>query len=430
MSTWDWKAQTPRPQQVPPSRVKLAEPVPHAHEDTPSTVPASWRVEGELGGTNVAVVEIDSQELREPTTDAVTQMDRGETEPGVAEGIHFDVMGDTEMAMLDQIMAEEDALETHRQAQREYDRYEAFLSQEAEQAGQWLDEFGVETANRRAQEAADKARRDAESRTARLAQEEVDVFNRRASARRYRDWEEWVVLNTEPGPGHTSRQREGTTTQIEALVRQEGATVGKRARWNLPLHSSRSFVLQFEVGVMGEAGDPVNVKRGAATTPVDRGGQERRAAAASGAPVDLAVGDAGPVADGGEEGPTMTMENLGQNAGDLASTTWAQEVDGKVDTTGQAKEEVGVDAEVAVEMIWRLLHEGGQVDKAVKTQWHGREVEWSGEVGDGAFGRSEEVLRGLLAQSSTWSGINDAFGRQLLTKKDPQKKKGFGDLKD
>ena len=51
--------------------------------------------------------------------------------------------------------------------------------------------------------------------------------------------------------------------------------------------------------------------------------------------------------------------------------------------------------EVAVEMMWRLLHEGGQVDQAVKTQWYGREVEWSG-VGDGAFGRSEEVLRGLL----------------------------------
>ena len=123
---------------------------------------------------------------------------------------------------------------------------------------------------------------------------------------------------------------------------------------------------------MGEAGDPVNVKRGTATTPstgrreertlatgreveanatgsggaesVDRGGHERRTDVAPGAPVDPMVGDAGLVADGGAEGPTMTMQASGQSAGDLASTTSAPDVDGKMDTTGKAKEEDGVDA--------------------------------------------------------------------------------------
>ena len=70
----------------------------------------------------------------------ITQLDKEVAEDGAMEGIHFDVMGGTEMAMLDQMLAEQDGMETRQNAQQEYERHEAFASRDAEQAGQWLDE--------------------------------------------------------------------------------------------------------------------------------------------------------------------------------------------------------------------------------------------------------------------------------------------------
>ena len=96
---------------------------------------------------------------------------------------------------------------------------------------------------------------------------EVEDFNRRVQAMAYRDWEEWVVLNTAPSGGYASPGGPGArgggrkrTTQVEALVQQGGVSIGKRARWQLEINESRPLLVQFEIGIRGNGTQVVNAR--------------------------------------------------------------------------------------------------------------------------------------------------------------------------
>ena len=105
---------------------------------------------------------------------------------------------------------------------------------------------------------------------------EVEDFNRRVQAMAYRDWEEWVVLNTGPSGGYTSPGGPGAggggrkrTTQVEALVQQGGVSIGKRARWQLEINESRPLLVQFEIGIRGNGTQVVNAKSHGPATPME-----------------------------------------------------------------------------------------------------------------------------------------------------------------
>ena len=199
------------------------------------------------------VVEIASQEPDEVELGA-TQLDGHRSTADAVEGIHFG-MRNSELEMLDRMMAEQDHADTRHQAQQEFEHEELLATQEAEQAGQWLDAHGVELANRRAQDLAPQAKMDAHAQHARrmmeemanqsallyqhkLAQDEVNDFNRRIAARLYKDWEEWAVLNvtrsralaTTPGwnaarsAGAPGRSHGWKTGQVESSHRRKQAS--------------------------------------------------------------------------------------------------------------------------------------------------------------------------------------------------------------
>ena len=105
---------------------------------------------------------------------------------------------------------------------------------------------------------------------------EVEDFNRRVQAMAYRDWEEWVVLNTGPSGGYTSPGGPGAggggrkrTTQVEALVQQGGVSIGKRARWQLEINESRPLLVQFEIGIRGNGTQVVNAKSHGPVAPME-----------------------------------------------------------------------------------------------------------------------------------------------------------------
>ena len=67
-----------------------------------------------------------------------------------------------------------------------------------------------------------------------------------------------MVLNTPPT--HGARTRSGYTL-LEASVLQNGRAVAKKARWSVPLRGEGSFVVQFEIGPVGQQVD-ATVPRG------------------------------------------------------------------------------------------------------------------------------------------------------------------------
>ena len=99
-------------------------------------------------------------------------------------------------------------------------------------------------------------------------EEETDQLNRQLQAAAYRGWEAWVVLNTPPTHGAWTRSG---YTLLEASVLQNGRPVAKKARWSVPLRGEGSFVVQFEIGPVGQQAD-ATVPRGshASGPPNDR----------------------------------------------------------------------------------------------------------------------------------------------------------------
>ena len=105
----------------------------------------------------------------------------------------------------------------------------------ARDVDQWLDRYGVEEANKSARDvAANERRRRTREEFARMEEmserlyeeaerkikadkiKEAELFNEQIKARTLRDWEDWVLLNTAPGPGHATDRTRRTTTAFEA----------------------------------------------------------------------------------------------------------------------------------------------------------------------------------------------------------------------
>ena len=200
-----------------------------------------------------AVIDLDSQGSDRTVAEAVTQVESQESQ-----GWRPDTLDDEDLAEIDRILAMEDNQDRGRAAADALGRHEDedHANAHAIDMSQWMEAYGIEAAAKRAREVA-QAEADAVAEAAkhRQAQRELEKYNAEARARTYRDWENWEVLHTPPGPGFASgagsRQRGGEMTQVEATVRQEGISLGKRARWSLPVNSSKSLTLVFEVGVVG-----------------------------------------------------------------------------------------------------------------------------------------------------------------------------------
>ena len=227
------------------------------------------------------VVDLDTQGSEE----APTQMDA--TVPPIMP-LDVETLGNSELALIDAMLAEQEAEDAKKKAQEEFAHQENLRNQETEHAEQWLDAYGIEEARRRAEEVAARARakgqakfvqdlvtewsarserllEQAEAEKKAKEQSEVDEFNRRVQAMAYRNWEEWVVLNTGPSGGYTSLGNPATGTrkramQVEAFVQQGGVTIGKRARWQLEINETRPLMVQFQIGVRGTETDTLNAK--------------------------------------------------------------------------------------------------------------------------------------------------------------------------
>ena len=72
---------------------------------------------------------------------------------------------------------------------------------------------------------------------------EIHLFNEQIKTREYRDWEDWALLHTGPGPGFTSPSSRKHRTAIEAVVQQEGRTIGKHARWSLRVDPTKTLTV-------------------------------------------------------------------------------------------------------------------------------------------------------------------------------------------
>ena len=162
------------------------------------------------------MVDLDTQESEE----APTQMDA--TAPPIMP-MDFETLGDSELALIDAMLADQQPEDAKKKAQKEFAHQESLRTQEAEDAGQWLDAYGIETVQRRAVEVAAKARAEEQPHT---------------PATGGRKW----------------------TTQVEAFVQQGGVTIGKRARWQLEINETRPLMVQFQIEVRGAETDTLNAK--------------------------------------------------------------------------------------------------------------------------------------------------------------------------
>ena len=203
------------------------------------------------------------------------------------QGNWHEEVDEADLAAIDAILAEEqNAADRRERANTEFGKKEADELAAAVDLGQWLDSQKMAHMEKEAKDhehremmrrprevlaemaaQSEERYRQAEEARERDENRRIAYFNEKRKAREYQNWEDWVMLNTGPSGGKTASQAtRKRPTAVSAVVSQEGKTIGKHAKWSLPIDPTKELRLEFRIGAQGGELRLLHVKDGRART--------------------------------------------------------------------------------------------------------------------------------------------------------------------